>query len=101
MEMMIEASRNARSNTANLVGEWDVLQLADPARPEVDDADRQTASENAAFLIGQLTGIRNSISTLLKYAEASDIEPRYTDAIRPARNCAELWQAGDMAIEHD
>lgn len=98
IEFALTATQHVRANQGNLVEQWGAVQLADPARQRVDAADVQAASENAAFLLGQLTGISNAIKTLEIYGAALGLEPKLARAVRPARTCDELREVGDIAI---
>jgi|GEM_PF-5286302 len=85
-------------NQANVVENWGRLRLVDPTRPEVDATDRQYASETAADLLNQLVGIRNASQAFVDRAQIWRIEPAYGEAVRPVRDCAELWSHKSIGI---
>lgn len=98
LEGLLISTQHVRQSQENLVQQWGVVRLADPARSRVDTRDMQAASENAAFLLGQLVGIDNSLRVLQQDGEAMGLKPTMTRPVRPARTCDEIWEAGDLGI---
>lgn len=95
MQMNLE---NAQANIEPIIHLWGRIILADPARGQVSESDRDQARMAAADILAELRGIEIVMAEFSQRARAWDIQPTYARIGRPAERCEEIWANDAIAI---